>query len=138
MQSKLPRLFRPDMLGDAVDVVHQAHRIPEGIGVHVLHQEGLFLSVGQQEIHFVGMVHIAHLDGLVAQVLIGDPESSGNLQQLVKKLHMLLLFLYWACSGKSFSRATRAASCSARFLLLPLPVPTTVPFRQTSTTKCLS
>mgnify|MGYP003298045431 CR=1 FL=1 len=31
-----------------------------------------------------------------------------------------------------------AASCSARFLLLPSPVPTTFPLRDTSTVKCLS
>ena len=40
--------------------------------------------------------------------------------------------------GYSFSMACSAAACSARFLLEPLPMPTTSPLRVTSTRKVLS
>ena len=40
--------------------------------------------------------------------------------------------------GNSASIAASAAACSARFLLLPTPCPTALPFSSTSTSKCLS
>ena len=40
--------------------------------------------------------------------------------------------------GNSASIAASAAACSARFLLLPTPCPTALPFNSTSTSKCLS
>src|SRR5699024_4254173 len=40
--------------------------------------------------------------------------------------------------GKSALRASSAAACSAFFLLLPAPVPTTTPLRSTCTRKRLS
>ena len=41
-------------------------------------------------------------------------------------------------SGNSFSMVARAAACSARFLLLPEPQPTTVPLSSTCTSNFLS
>ena len=40
--------------------------------------------------------------------------------------------------GKRRSIASSAADCSARFLLLPVPLPTGFPLSSTSTSKCLS
>ena len=49
-----------------------------------------------------------------------------------------VVLTFYALSGNRLSMAQRAASCSALFLLLPMPLPTIVPLRETSTKNCLS
>ena len=91
VQGQLSRLFRPDVLRDLVNVVHQANGIAEGICIDVLHQKRLWISVRQAEIHFVGTVNVAHLNGFITQIVIFNAKSSGNFQQLVIQLHSFLL-----------------------------------------------
>ena len=91
VQGKLSRLFRPDVLRDLVDVVHQTDGIAEGVGIDVLHQKGFWISVWQTEINLVSTVHVAHLNGLVTKIVVFNAEGSGNLQQLLIQVHMVLL-----------------------------------------------
>ena len=91
VQGQLSRLFRPDVLRDLIDVVHQADGVAEGICIDVLHQKGLGVPLRQAEIHLVGMIYIAHLDGFVTQIVVFNAKSSGNLQKLVIQVHRFLL-----------------------------------------------
>ena len=81
VETELFGVFGPDMLGDLVDVVHEAHRIPEGEGIHILDQVGFFTAVLPQKIDLVGFIHIAHLNGFKAQKPVLDPEGSANGKQ---------------------------------------------------------
>ena len=74
VQSDLTGLFVADMLRHVVNVIHQRHRIAEGVGIDILNQERFGGSVSQQEIHLVGAVHIAHLNGFISQKFIIDPK----------------------------------------------------------------
>ena len=94
MQGKLTGLLGADVLGDLVNVVHQSHGIAESIGIDVLHQERLGLSFRQHEIDFISTVYVAHLDGFVTEIFVFNPEESADFQQLVMKIHTLLLSVF--------------------------------------------
>ena len=87
MQGKLTRFFGTDMLRDLVDVVHQRHRVAECIGIDILHQKRLGFAVGQTEVHLIGAVHIAHLNGLIAQIFVIDSEKAADLFQFLIQIH---------------------------------------------------
>ena len=70
MQGHLTRLLSPDMLRHQVNILHQTHGIPEGIGIDVLDQEGLGAAICQTEVNLVGLVHVTHLDGFITQEFI--------------------------------------------------------------------
>ena len=78
MQGHPAGLLGPDVLGDLIDVLHQLHRMPEGIGIDILHQEGLGATVGENEFALVGLVHVAHLDDLAAHIGTLDPEQAAD------------------------------------------------------------
>ena len=94
MQGQLAGLLGPNMFSYLIDIVHQAHRIAECISIDVLHQERLRLTLGQHKVYFISTVDIAHLDGFVTEVLIVNTEESADFQQLIMKIHNLLLSVF--------------------------------------------
>ena len=91
MQGKLSGLLLPDMLRDLVNVLHQSHRISEGVSIDVLHQEGLGIALRQQKIDLIGAVDVAHLDGLITEILVIDAEQPAHFQQFLIQIHEGLL-----------------------------------------------
>ena len=91
MQCQLAGLFGTDMLGHLINIIHQTNGISEGIGVDILHQERLGLSFGKHKVYFISTVDVAHLDGFVTEIIIFNTEESADFQQLVMKIHTLLL-----------------------------------------------
>ena len=83
VQSGLSGLLGADVLRHQVDILHQTHRIPEGIGIDILHQERLGLTVGQQEVDLVGLVHVTHLNGFISQIFVFNFKQSADLQQFI-------------------------------------------------------
>ena len=121
MEAALLGLLGPDVLGHQVDVVHQADGIAEGIGIHVLNQEGLFGAVFLAENHLVGAVDNANLNGLKAQIGTGKPEGGTDLFQFL--IHFAILFLKafreTAVRWRLWRRPARPAFCCCRSPCLP-------------------
>ena len=78
MQRHLAGLLGTDVLRHQVNVAHQAHGLTESIGIDILNQEGLGHAAGQQEIDLVGLVHVAHLNGLVADEFVLNLKTSAD------------------------------------------------------------
>lgn len=75
MQAGFSGGFCTDVLRDLVDIVHEPHRVPEGIGVDILDQEGLLCAVRQTEVYLIGVVDVAHLDGFITEIGILNAEN---------------------------------------------------------------
>ena len=79
-------MLRADVFGDAVNILHQFHRVLESVGVHLLHQIGLDFShtgtIVANIIDLIGMVDVAHLDFLIGEKWAGNAESLPYLQEL--------------------------------------------------------
>ena len=78
MEAKLSGALAADMLRHLVNILHQAHRIPERVGVYILHQKGLGPAVCQEEIHLIGLVYVAHLNGFVSHIGVLDAEAPAH------------------------------------------------------------
>ena len=83
MQTDLAGALSADVLGNLIDVFHQADGIAESIGVDILNQEGFGTAVLQKEIDLVGPVDIPHLNGFVSCKGILDSERFADLVQLI-------------------------------------------------------
>jgi hypothetical protein len=94
MQGQLAGLLGTDMLRNLVNVVHQSHRVAECVGIDILHQEGLGISIGKLKIYFISTVNVAHLDGIITEVFIFNPEESADFQQFLMKIHTCLLSVF--------------------------------------------
>ena len=97
MEGGLAGALCTDVLGDLVNVVHQADGIAESIGVHVLHQERLGIAIGENEIHLIGAVYVAHLDGLIPHIFIIDPEELAHFLQFLIQIHVLIPLICNRC-----------------------------------------
>ena len=86
-----PTKLGADVLRDLVDVFHQGNGIAEGVGVHVLHQVGLWLAVGTDEFDSVCMIDIAGLNGLIADIFPFNAEPAADFFQLLIKIHKKFL-----------------------------------------------
>ena len=88
VQCQLTGFLGADMFRNLVNIVHQTDRIAESIGIDILHQERLGFAFRQHKINFISTVHVAHLNGLVTEIIIFDSEESADFQQLVMKVHV--------------------------------------------------
>mgnify|MGYP003308560260 CR=1 FL=1 len=88
LYDRLAGLLVADMLRHMINVIHQRNRVAERIGIDILNQERLGTAVRQSEIHFVCTIHIAHLNGLIAQEFIINPEQLADLMQLFIQFHI--------------------------------------------------
>jgi cellulose synthase/poly-beta-1,6-N-acetylglucosamine synthase-like glycosyltransferase len=82
MKCHLTGLLVADMLRDLVDILHQLHRTAEGIGIYVLNQERLRLTVGKNKLDLIGLIHIAHLNGLMAHISALNSKQVTDLREL--------------------------------------------------------
>ena len=94
MEGQLAGTLGTDVLGDLVDVVHQGDGITESVGIDVLDQVRLGLTVGLNELDSVSMVDIAGLNGLVADVLALNAELAADRFELLIQIHKILSSRY--------------------------------------------
>ena len=83
MQRRLARLFRPDVLGHPVDVLHHLDGVFIDIGIDSLDDVAFRLSVRTDKIDFIGVVDVAHADLLVGRPFALDPECAADPLKLV-------------------------------------------------------
>ena len=89
VEGQLAGALGADVLGDLVDVVHQGDGVTESLGIDILNQVRLGLTVGFDEFDSVGMIDIAGLNGLVADILALDAELAADLFKLLIQIHRI-------------------------------------------------
>ena len=97
MQAGFSGGFCTDVLRDLVDIVHEPHRVPEGIGVDILDQEGLLCAIRQTEVYLIGIVDVAHLDGFITEIGILNAEKPTDLLQFLIQIQNKTSFRVLAC-----------------------------------------